>query len=78
MKLSRRQFLGLTAGSVALPIMSRIAMAQAYPTRPVRILVGFAAGGSPDIAFGNLQGELGSAQPSSIDVGARLPSVYPP
>jgi hypothetical protein len=44
----RRQFLHLAAGAAALPIMSRIARAQAYPTRPVRIAVGFAAGGAPD------------------------------
>jgi tripartite-type tricarboxylate transporter receptor subunit TctC len=45
----RRQFLHLAAGAVALPAASRIARAQAYPTRPVRIIVGFAAGGGNDI-----------------------------
>jgi tripartite-type tricarboxylate transporter receptor subunit TctC len=49
MKLPRRNFLHLTAGAAALPAVSRIAWAQAYPTRPVRIIVGFAAGGSADI-----------------------------
>ena len=44
----RRQFLHLAAGAVALPAVSRVARAQAYPTRPVRIIVGFAAGGTPD------------------------------
>jgi tripartite-type tricarboxylate transporter receptor subunit TctC len=44
--LHRRQFLQLTAGAAALPALSRIASAQAYPTRPVRIIVGFAAGGT--------------------------------
>jgi tripartite-type tricarboxylate transporter receptor subunit TctC len=49
MKLLRRQFLHLAAGAAALPAVSRIAWAQAYPTRPVRIIVGFAAGNTPDI-----------------------------
>jgi tripartite-type tricarboxylate transporter receptor subunit TctC len=50
MKLPRRrQFLHLAAGAAALPLVSRIARAQAYPTRPVRIIVGFPAGGSGDI-----------------------------
>ena len=45
----RRQFLHLAAGAAALPVVSRIARAQAYPLRPVRIIVGFGAGYSPDI-----------------------------
>ena len=44
MKLPRRQFLHLAAGAAALPAASRIAWAQAYPSRPVRLLVGFPAG----------------------------------
>ena len=49
MKSSRRQFLRLTGAAVALPFVSRRAAAQTYPARPVRILVGFAAGGNFDI-----------------------------
>jgi tripartite-type tricarboxylate transporter receptor subunit TctC len=49
MKLPRRQFLHLTAGAAALPLVSRIARAQAYPTRPVRLIVGFTPGSAPDI-----------------------------
>jgi tripartite-type tricarboxylate transporter receptor subunit TctC len=49
MKLSRRQFLHLAAGAAAMPAVSRIASAQAYPARPVRIIVAFAAGGGVDI-----------------------------
>src|SRR5262245_11898466 len=45
----RRQFLRLTAGAAALPAVSRIAKAQSYPSRPVRIIAGSAAGGSPDM-----------------------------
>src|SRR5215831_16142803 len=49
MKLPRRQYLHLAAGAAALPAASRIARAQVYPARPVRIVVGFPAGGAPDI-----------------------------
>jgi tripartite-type tricarboxylate transporter receptor subunit TctC len=49
MKLPRRQFLHLAAGTAALSATSRIASAQAYPSRPVRIIVGFAPGGATDI-----------------------------
>jgi tripartite-type tricarboxylate transporter receptor subunit TctC len=49
MKLPRRNFLQLVAGAAALPALSRFASAQAYPSRPVRIIVGFAAGGPADI-----------------------------
>ena len=49
MKLPRRKFLHLAASAVALPALSPIARAQTYPTRPVRLTVGFPAGGVADI-----------------------------
>jgi tripartite-type tricarboxylate transporter receptor subunit TctC len=49
MSLRRRRFLRLAAGAVALPAVSRGALAQSYPTKPVRIIVGFAAGGATDV-----------------------------
>src|SRR5215475_1790936 len=49
MKLPRRQFLHLAAGTAALPAVSRITRAQSYPSRPVKIIVGQAAGSASDI-----------------------------
>jgi tripartite-type tricarboxylate transporter receptor subunit TctC len=49
LKLPRRHFLRLAAGASALPAISRFAWGQSYPSRPVRIIVGFAAGGPNDI-----------------------------
>src|SRR5215471_21106267 len=49
MKLPRRNFLHLAAGAAALPVLSRLASAQVYPTRPVHWIVSFAAGGANDI-----------------------------
>ena len=48
MKLPRRKFLQLASGAAALPFAPHVARAQAYPTRPVRVVVAFAAGGPND------------------------------
>jgi tripartite-type tricarboxylate transporter receptor subunit TctC len=49
MNLARRRFLSLAAGAAALPAVSRLAAAQTYPTRPVRVIIGYPPGGSADI-----------------------------
>jgi len=55
-KFSRRTFFNLAAGTAALPALSGVARAQAYPSRPARIIVGFPAGGATDI-MARLMGE---------------------
>jgi len=50
MRLLRRRFMHLTVSVVALPALPRVARAQAYPSRPVHLIVGFAAGGPNDIS----------------------------
>jgi tripartite-type tricarboxylate transporter receptor subunit TctC len=57
LKLHRRKFLHLAAGAAALPPVSRIAWAQAYPTRPVRIIVPYPAGGATDL-YARLIGQV--------------------
>jgi tripartite-type tricarboxylate transporter receptor subunit TctC len=69
MKLPRRHFLRLAAGAAALPAVSRIARAQAYPSRPVHIVVGFPPGGATD-TFARLMGQWLSerlGQPFTIE-----------
>jgi tripartite-type tricarboxylate transporter receptor subunit TctC len=57
LKLPRRKFLHIAAGAAALPVLSRIARAQAYPSRPLRCIVGYAPGGATDIVV-RLVGQL--------------------
>jgi tripartite-type tricarboxylate transporter receptor subunit TctC len=58
MSLHRRHFENLAIGAAALPLMPYIARTQTYPTRPVRLIVGFAAGGGVDITARLIAQEL--------------------
>src|SRR5262245_54866595 len=64
----RRQFLHLAAGAAALPAISRIAAAQAYPSRPVRIIVGFTAGSATDITARLFAQKLNEAWKTPVTV----------
>ena len=61
MKLPRRKFLHLAAGAAYLPALSRMAGAQAYPTRPIKLIVAFPAGGPAD-TMGRMVGQAVSAK----------------
>ena len=75
MKLVRRTFLHLAAGAAALPALLHVARAQTYPTRPVRIIVGFPPGGVVDM-FARLIGQWLSdrlGQPFIVELCRALP-----
>jgi len=69
MRLARRRFLHLAAGAASLPALPRIARAQGYPSRPITIVVPFAAGGSTDVAARILSERMRSSlgQPAIIE-----------
>jgi tripartite-type tricarboxylate transporter receptor subunit TctC len=66
MKLPRRQFLRLAAGAATLPAVSRVARAQAYPSRPITMVVAFAAGGSTDVIGRLLAERMGRSLGQSV------------
>lgn len=68
MKLIRRRFLALASSAVALPALSRVARSQAYPTRPLTMIVPFPPGGNTDIMARALQNELYKALGQSVIV----------
>jgi tripartite-type tricarboxylate transporter receptor subunit TctC len=68
MKLPRRQFLYLAAGAVALPTASRIVAAQAYPSRPITVIVPFAVGGPTDAAARIIAQRMGVSLGQSVIV----------
>ena len=71
MKLPRRQILQLAAGAVALPAVSRGAWAQAYPARPITLVVPFAAGGPTD-TIARIMGErMRASLGQTIIIGTR-------
>jgi len=74
MRIPRRQFLHLMAGAAGLPALSHFAWAQAYPTRPITMIVPFPAGGATDviarIMVERMRGPLG--QPISLRTSAEL------
>ncbi len=68
MKIQRRQFLNVAGGVFALPLVSRVAKAQTYPTRPITIIVPFAAGGPTDILARIIGQNIGSLLGQSVVV----------
>ena len=66
MKLPRRRFLHLAAGAAALPAVSRVASAQAYPSRPITMIVPIAAGSSSDVVGRLVAERMGRALGQSI------------
>ena len=78
MKFPRRKFLHLAAGAAALPAVSRFAWAQAYPTRPVRLIEGFGAGSALDIVARLIGQSLSEQLGQSFVITAVVPAVILP
>jgi tripartite-type tricarboxylate transporter receptor subunit TctC len=68
MNTPRRRFLHLAAGAAAVPVLTRIARAQTYPSRPVRVIFGFPAGGGSD-TIARLMGQWLSEHPDFVAGG---------
>ena len=72
MRIPRRQFLHLAVGAALLPAVSRTALAQNYPTRPIRLTIGYTPGGSADLtaradgtmAFGTARSVIRHREPA--------------
>src|SRR5450432_2965330 len=71
MKLPRRRFLHLAAGAAALPAVSRLARAEAYPTRPLRLILPYLAGGPTDIVARLIATQLSAAWGQQVVVENR-------
>src|SRR5467141_5272727 len=71
MKAPRRQFLRVAARPVAVPVLSRVASAQTYPARPVRLIVAFVPGGATDTLARQLSNDLKEALGQPIIVENR-------
>src|SRR6202030_4620517 len=71
MKLPRRQFLQMGAGAAALPVLSRMASAEPYPSRPVHLVVAFVPGGATDTLARQISNDLKEALGQAVVVENR-------
>jgi hypothetical protein len=78
MTLQRRKFLQITAATAALPPVSRVAWAQAYPTKPVRMIVGYPPGGATDITARLIGQRLSERLGQPFRLGLQAAAKAPP